>query len=552
MKKKKFLKTATAMLLFNGALFNISAQVTIGADQTPKATLDVATQPDGSATADGVIIPRLTLAQLNARSGKYGTAQTGAMVYITDASGSTKTGYSDQVTCVGLIFWSGSNWLSSCAAPKTYAAITAQPKAFTFYETGFETPEALVFGAGGSSTMTYKWYKITGSNINARVAVPCVGTDVVGGAANLNKNTFTPNVIKGSTEEANNTGFYRYYCVAKNTTNDSVVSNIAEVAVGCGAKTMDGEWLTFMCHNLGAENKPMAVQKSTPITISPNAAVSNGFFRSANERTLYGDLYQWGRIGDGHENRNTIPLGNTGNVDATDNVMAWNSGGILPTYENWVIPGTSPAVSMPVNQVARNSPYYGKFIKTTSANNSNWFDVTGTSPQTQSNADVLWRENATDNNDPCRKVRKDGTVPSGFVDEWYPPTASSAQNSGTGWRMPSQSEWALLYRGASVAGSPDIALANTWTWYRLSTAATEGAKGYEVKPDGVTTTLFLPANGYRNGSNANLLGLGSFGYYWSGSVSGINALRVYFSSANIYTAYISGRGNGFAVRCIKN
>ena len=263
MKKKNFLKTATAMLLFNGALFNISAQVTIGSDQAPKTTLDVVTQPDGSSTADGITAPRLTLAQLNARSGKYGTAQTGAMVYITDASGSTKPGYSDQVTCVGLVFWSGSNWLSSCAAPKTYAVITSQPKEFTFYETGFETPEPLVFGAGGSSTMTYKWYKISGNNINARVAVPCVGTDVVGGATNLNKNTFTPNVIKGTTEDAVNTGFYKYYCVAKNATGDSVVSHIAEVAVGCGAKNLQGEWITFMCHNLGATNHTIASQKNT-------------------------------------------------------------------------------------------------------------------------------------------------------------------------------------------------------------------------------------------------------------------------------------------------
>jgi len=543
MKKKKFLKTATAMLLFNGALFNISAQVTIGSDQAPKTTLDVVTQPDGSSTADGITAPRLTLAQLNARSGKYGTAQTGAMVYITDASGSTKPGYSDQVTCVGLVFWSGGNWLSSCAQPKTYAVITAQPKAFTFYETGFETPEALVFGAGGSSTMTYKWYKISGNNINARVAVPCVGTDVVGGAANLNKNTFKPNVIKGTTENANNTGFYRYYCVAKNATNDSVVSHIAEVAVGCGAKNLSGEWISFMCHNLGADNQTIATQKSTSIQLIDNGAVAlNTFLRSANERKLYGDLYQWGRIADGHENRNAILEGSTGGLITTDNCANWNT---TPDYETWVIPGTSPGVQMPVNQVARNSVYYGKFIKTV-APDFNWFIGTA------SDADILWRETLNNTNDPCRKVQNDGTVPSGNVDAWYPPTAASPQ-SNNGWRMPSQSEWAMIYRGGSTSGTPAIAMANTWVWYNNgNSAVTNGVKGFEVKPDGVTTTLFLPASGQRYRSNALLYYSGINGYYWTGTTSGNNSVNVTIGSNNINPSGIANRGNGFAVRCIKN
>jgi len=397
MKKKNFLKTATAMLLFNGALFNVSAQVTIGSDQTPKATLDVVKLPATSNTPDGIIAPNMTLAELNAKSALYTTAQKGAMVYITDASGSTKPGYSDQVTCVGLVFWSGGNWMSSCAQPKTYAVITAQPKAFTFYETGFETPEALVFGAGGSSTMTYKWYKISGNNINARVAVPCVGTDVVGGTANLNKNTFTPNVIKGTTEDARNTGFYRYYCVAKNATNDSVVSHIAEVAVGCGAKNLNGEWISFMCHNLGADNQTMAVQKSTSIQLIDNGAVIvNSFLRSADERKLYGDLFQWGRIADGHENRNAISINSNGSIGSTDNCVTWSTS-TTPTYENGEILGISQ--TYPFQQVSRGSTYYGKFIKTIIDNDNNWY------VGSQTSADQLWRENVFAPNDPCQHIK---------------------------------------------------------------------------------------------------------------------------------------------------
>ena len=118
--------------------------------------------------------------------------------------------------------------------------------------------------------------------------------------------------------------------------------------------------------------------------------------------------------------------------------------------------------------------------------------------------------------------------------------------------MPSQSEWAILYRGGTTGGSPANALANTWIWYQLNASATEGAKGYEIKPDGVTTTLFLPANGFRERGNARLYSLGAGGFYWSGSTSGVNAFSMPFNTANITPAGVYGRGYGMAIRCIKN
>ncbi len=60
--------------------------------------------------------------------------------------------------------------------------------------------------------------------------------------------------------------------------------------VCCGAKTASG-WLTFMCHNLGADE-----------SLDPFAWNS-----IANNRgdDIKGDLYQWGRPSDGHEKRNS-------------------------------------------------------------------------------------------------------------------------------------------------------------------------------------------------------------------------------------------------------
>jgi len=523
----------------------LKAQVTIGSLDKPAATLDVVASSTDVTTADGVIVPRLTKAQINEKRAAYTAAQTGATVYVTDYSAPSISGYSDQIGCVGFVYFDGTQWVSNCGVAPSYVKIVAQPKAFTFYETGTETETPLTVSASGSSMLTYQWFKITGSNINARVSDSCRIADGIG----FNTASFTPKVARSlnanTTLRASKNGMYRYYVTVTNATGETVSSDIVEVAVGCGAKNLQGEWISFMCNNLGAANNTMAVQESTSITLIPNTSFTNTFLRSANERNLYGDLYQWGRIADGHQDRNAIFEGSTGGVDGSDNCVAW---GTTPTYETWTIPGTSPAVQMPINQVARaDATYYGKFIRTTSDNNYNWF--VGTS----SAADLLWRESSNNSNDPCRKVDANGVVPSGNVPEWYPPLASSPQTSGTGWRMPSQSEWASLFRGGSTAGNFSIAMANTWVWYTLNdTDANEGTKGFEVKPDGVTTTLFLPASGNRYPSTALLYLQGTNGYYWSGSTSGSSAFSLSINSANVNPAYAYNRGAGFAVRCIKN
>jgi uncharacterized protein (TIGR02145 family) len=69
-----------------------------------------------------------------------------------------------------------------------------------------------------------------------------------------------------------------YYCVVKNGT-DSVVSSIADVAIGCGAKTADGAWLKFMCYNLGVITN----------------ANSDPFTFAVNDSSILGKFYQWGR-----------------------------------------------------------------------------------------------------------------------------------------------------------------------------------------------------------------------------------------------------------------
>lgn len=90
----------------------------------------------------------------------------------------------------------------------------------------------------------------------------------------------------------------------------------------CGAKTVSGGWLTFMCHNLGAN------EALDPFTYSTKG--------NTTDADIKGSLYQWGRPGDGHQRRSsktttTLSSSNTPGhtlfITSTNNPHDWRSGG---------------------------------------------------------------------------------------------------------------------------------------------------------------------------------------------------------------------------------
>lgn len=94
-------------------------------------------------------------------------------------------------------------------------------------------------------------------------------------------------------------------------------------------------------------------------------------------------------------------------------------------------------------------------------------------------------------------------------------------NWGGKWRMPTRAEYDELRNHC------------TWEWTTLN-----GEKGYKVISKKNGNSIFLPAAGYRYGSN--LSNAGSGGIYWSGSLytDGSNgAYNLYFDSSYV------GRGN---------
>lgn len=86
----------------------LKAQVGINTT-TPYTTLDVVKEPSGT-VADGIIAPNLSLTELQARDGLYGTSQTGAFVYVT-AIDATPTGKTINVITTGYYYFDGTKWM---------------------------------------------------------------------------------------------------------------------------------------------------------------------------------------------------------------------------------------------------------------------------------------------------------------------------------------------------------------------------------------------------------------------------------------------------------
>ncbi|MCQ2605322.1 MAG: hypothetical protein MJ204_02120 [Bacteroidales bacterium] len=101
---------------------------------------------------------------------------------------------------------------------------------------------------------------------------------------------------------------------------------------------------------------------------------------------------------------------------------------------------------------------------------------------------------------------------------------------GGSWRMPTDAEWTELRNQCE------------WTW-----KSKNGVDGYEVKASN-GNSIFLPAAGFRDASS--LYGAGSYGFYWSSSLSGnypYDAWYVGFNSDYV-SRYDNSRGYGQSVR----
>ena len=112
------------------------------------------------------------------------------------------------------------------------------------------------------------------------------------------------------------------------------------------------------------------------------------------------------------------------------------------------------------------------------------------------------------------------------------------------WRSDNNNNrWATANQGPCPAGYHVPAEAD-WV-----TAKTFGA--WNNNTDTYNSALKLPSAGFRNRINGLLSSQGTYGHYWSSTVSGANARNLDFLSTSANT-YSNGRAFGFSVRCLKD
>jgi hypothetical protein len=268
MKKVFFL-----MLVFClGIAASVNAQVRIGgsADPNTDAILDLNATDTTTVGKLGLLLPRVALDSTLTATPLTAHVK-GITVYNTKKIKDVSP---------GVYFNDGDKWIRITGEGATGPVITQQPKAFSWsrlYDVSGDplypataTIADLEVKATGK-TLTYQWYK-------KAVAAHLPDTLLTG----ANTATYTPDVSKW--------GMNSYYCVVSDA-NGSVKSEVADVALGCGAKTNTGGWLQFMCHNVGANPVPAATKLEDITFAKDTNTVDVKGFQVQTSRPF--DGYQW-------------------------------------------------------------------------------------------------------------------------------------------------------------------------------------------------------------------------------------------------------------------
>lgn len=247
------------------------------------------------------------------------------------------------------------------------------------------------------------------------------------------------------------------------------------------------------------------------------AHVNLGAEYELNPCEMFGDLYQWGRKKDGHQQR-----------ILTDTDVWPNGIGVAATATRHSI---AQPTELDANGQVQSSVInkYGKFIKSSSLgpvadSSGNW--------RRPSQSD-LWG---------------DGEL--FYNSQSYNPIWSISANNPcpTGWKVPSQKQWGAIYGGgtaSNVHNNPALPIANTWSWIGNIAPAC----GYKL-----SEALFLPAAGQRLNATASLRVVGNYGFYWSSTAYNSMTLSYYLSlSANTVDPgglTTINRADGLSIRCI--
>jgi len=230
--------------------------------------------------------------------------------------------------------------------------------------------------------------------------------------------------------------------VRANNGNCTGTSTLA-VNVGCPVKTTNGNWLTFMCYNLGADEN-MSITEQMAYVPKDNL-----------DETVYGSLYQWGRAADGHQLR------------TSETVMG-------------------PITTFDVNGQATGDTI-GKFILSNVSPN-NWRNPLLT---------TLWGNSSKTVNDPCPQgwripsETEWGSIISGGTTQMYGiPAAGRTGTSGNTWKWNSTGTVGFLVT-PSDSSAPTLFLPAAGLRTNYNSAPSDGSSGQYWSSSTIGTSAYF-------------------------------------------------------------
>lgn len=235
-----FMKKTLLSLALIGITYCANAQVGVGTN-TPQSTLDIVGKPTDTATPDGVIAPRVSVANLDAKNAAYTTAQTGAIVYVNDISAGSTVTATAAINAVGYYYFDGTKWV------KFTPAAAVQDLRFVGTN-NHVTQDAGVGGAGtslgtGSDNIAIgKGASKSITNVSGTIAIGAnalaantTGSSItaIGNNALSSNTTSSSNTAVGTDALKLNTTGSSNTALGYNTLTSNVLSS-ANVAIGAG------------------------------------------------------------------------------------------------------------------------------------------------------------------------------------------------------------------------------------------------------------------------------------------------------------------------------
>ncbi|CAA7387598.1 MULTISPECIES: hypothetical protein [Chryseobacterium] len=185
--KKQFI-TAMTVLMSAFAFGQVGVNT-----QTPQSTLDV-TGTSSATIADGVLVPRYTVAELSAKDAAYGASQNGVFVFVTSGTGSS--GKTSDVTGAGFYYYDNptSKWkgMGGNTAATSFNVTAEQTSDYTVLATD-DFVKLNVSTSGRVLTLP-----TTGIPVGKRVYISNIGTSNV----NISPSPRNPAVTQGQAKSS--------------------------------------------------------------------------------------------------------------------------------------------------------------------------------------------------------------------------------------------------------------------------------------------------------------------------------------------------------------